>query len=287
MDLDIITITEETTTTMLTIELDIQDKEVVQHLILLMSIDMDLDQLLIMEISLRGNYSSGTWVEGYERENRRLRGPGPREYYGPAYHSANSNLEYFDDDRTSGHRWGSEPLYGSGNRWGSEPLYGGSNMRDIRDTKTPLLPDNPWTHNELGREWRDAYRNGTWNPVNARRFTTVDETVTTNVNVSKSIPTPPPQPPVYIPETIAVTQPILQETVVPLETVVVKEVPAIAVVTEVIPTTTTVAEVVPTSSLGNESLTSGFGSTTGVNQDKIAPMSWYTGREGVQQPTAL
>jgi len=95
---------------------------------------------------LAGNYSSGTLVE-----RNLVQGPGRRTRTG------------FVDDYDGGRQyssaaWGSEPLYGNRGGYGAEPLYG---YRDSRDRATPLLPDNPWTHNELGRDYEDAYRTGT------------------------------------------------------------------------------------------------------------------------------
>jgi len=114
---------------------------------------------------LAGNYSSGTVVE-----KNMYQGPGRRTRTGAV-----------DDNAYGGGQWGSaawggEPLYGNGPygggqgqglygnnqaaAWGAEPLFG---YRDARDygRGTPLLPDNPWTHNELGRDYSDAYRRGT------------------------------------------------------------------------------------------------------------------------------
>jgi len=97
---------------------------------------------------LAGNLSSGTVVE-----RNLLQGPGKGR-----------TRTGWVDDNTGGRQWGStawgsEPLYGSGyGGYGSQPLYG---YRDGRDVATPLLPDNPWTHNELGRDYSDAYKRGT------------------------------------------------------------------------------------------------------------------------------
>jgi len=93
---------------------------------------------------LAGNYSSGTVVE-----KNLARGPGKRTNTG-----ANDDYLAANGQTWGSAAWGSEPLYGGRT---SAPLYG---YRDQRDVATPLLPDNPWTHNELGRDYLDAYRNG-------------------------------------------------------------------------------------------------------------------------------
>jgi len=111
---------------------------------------------------LPGNYSSGTVVE-----KNFVRGVG----------KGRTQTGFIDDPAYGGRQWqsaawGGEPLFGGpsgqslygnhpgGGAWGSTPLYG---YRDGREygRATPLLPDNPWTHNELGRDWEDGYRRGT------------------------------------------------------------------------------------------------------------------------------
>jgi len=108
---------------------------------------------------LPGNLSSGTVVEKNFR-----RGPGKRSQTG-----------FIDDPAYGGRQyqsaaWGGEPLFGSGpyggqpygghGAYGATPLYGYRDGREYGQA-TPLLPDNPWTHNELGRDWEDGYRRGT------------------------------------------------------------------------------------------------------------------------------
>lgn len=86
--------------------------------------------------ALKGNYSSGTVLEnGYGM-----------------YGNGMSNGNFFD--RSANRSWGSQPLWGSNQ---GNNLYG-EFWRDSRNNKTPLLPDNPWTHNELGREYLDGRR---------------------------------------------------------------------------------------------------------------------------------
>jgi len=117
---------------------------------------------------LAGNYSSGTVVE-----RNLVQGPG-----------RGRTRSGFQDDvggrEWGSAAWGSEPLYGAGpgsrGGWGNEPLFG---YRDGRDRATPLLPDNPWTHNELGRDYSDGYRYGTL-PYSSINNTFVAPPVTEN-----------------------------------------------------------------------------------------------------------
>jgi len=81
---------------------------------------------------LEGNYSSGTLLENERSKLNDAQNP--------------------STGRTTSSSWGSEPLFGD-----SAPRYG---FRDYRDNRTPLMPDNPWTHNELGRDYSDSYSHG-------------------------------------------------------------------------------------------------------------------------------
>jgi len=138
---------------------------------------------------LPGNLSSGTIVE-----RNFVQGPGAaRTRTGMIDDPAYGNRQWgsaawgvapaYEDDYAYGRGGHGQSLYGNGPTgghgqslygngptggmgpaagpaWGNTPLYGFRDSRSLGQA-TPLLPDNPWTHNELGRDWEDGYRRGT------------------------------------------------------------------------------------------------------------------------------
>lgn len=121
---------------------------------------------------------------------------------------------------------GRKSRFGSwfGSSMSNEPLWGG---REVRDSATPLLPDNPWTHNELSREYIDSRQtlnglpratgrrnttgyNGavygpntttTYGPTTTRTYVTGSPAMGRmgSPMVGRNLPVPPPLPPVYVP----------------------------------------------------------------------------------------
>jgi len=202
-----------------------------------------------------GNYSSGTFVER-DGFNEAVYGPGSRTRgYNESHDGFNAynTNRYYDDEAYYGDSYGSAPLYGGqsghrGHRFGSDPLY---HHREVRDTATPLLPDNPWTHNELGREFVDAYGTGTLpNRAINRRQTTTQEVVTETS--TKTIP---------LPTTTSVIPPPTSVTVIP-------------VMETVIPTGTQVIEAKEPVITGNVAVQQ---PTSAVVTEKTT-MSWYNGK---------
>jgi len=132
--------------------------------------------------AIKGNYSTGTVVESPAVYG--LATPNTTTSYGPNTHGYTPTKDQVIAENAS--RGWSDPLYGptsttTTSSW-SAPLY---TTRDVRDTKTPLLPDNPWTHNELGREYVDAYKSGTLPNKSIDARSTITETVVTETTQSR------------------------------------------------------------------------------------------------------
>jgi len=273
--------------------------------------------------SLSGNSKNNALPTPYDKNGNLLTGPVTAN--GPLAGNYSSGTVVENNLAGNGQTWGSAA-------WGGEPLYGGSSSaplygyRDQRDVATPLLPDNPWTHNELGRDYSDAYRTGTL-PYSSINSTFVAPPVTESYHTSgpngeiiDGTVTRQVREDILPPlnglgtNTTSNTTTVVKEKIIPLASSIpiapmpavrsapvvesIRVEPAILVEETILPTsrgiaiveTETPVEVLEINdSEASSNLSSGYGSSSlaGDSSSKVPPMAWYNNSSNVNQTRAI